>query len=96
MTASEDSLSEAVRELKGSIDKLRDELVRKDVYESDQRRVMDRVQVVEGDVSGVERRLDKQEDDRKADRRLVLTAFILPILVAIIMLYIATQIGPPQ
>lgn len=95
MTAGEDAIVKAINKLEQTIEKLREDLVRKDVYESDQRLVMNQLQDVKDDVLTLGNRMTKQEDDRKADRRLVLTSFILPILVAIIMLYIATQIGTP-
>lgn len=92
MTESTD-LRESIRDLKNSIDQLRGELVRRDVYESDQRGVGARITAIEKDVVEVEAKVDKSEERRAADRRLILTSLVLPIVVALILLYVTSQIG---
>lgn len=84
-------LASAVAELKASIDSLRAELVRRDVYESDQRGMTARVDSVAEDVREVKRVQEKQEDDRKADRRLLIAAFVSPLLLLVIQLYLNSQ-----
>lgn len=84
-------LASAVAELKASIDSLRAELVRRDVYESDQRGMTARVDSVVEDVREVRRVQEKQEDDRKADRRLLIAAFVSPLLLLVIQLYLNSQ-----
>lgn len=84
-------LASAVAELKASIDSLRAELVRRDVYESDQRGMTARVDSVVEDVREVKRVQEKQEDDRKADRRLLIAAFVSPLLLLVIQLYLNSQ-----
>lgn len=90
-------LKEAVDSLKSSIDSLRHELVRKDVYAVDQRLMSERIVRVDKDVTDLElttaandRRIEVKVDgdiaDRKADRRLMLTiglGFVASILVDI-------------
>lgn len=86
-------LREAMRDLKTSIDQLRNELVRKDVYDADQRGIEARFSNVERDVTDVEAKVDKAEERRAADRRLILTSLALPILVFLIQLYVTAQTG---
>ena len=93
MLAESTDLRESIRDLKNSIDQLRGELVRRDVYESDQRGVGARITAIEKDVVEVEAKVDKSEERRAADRRLILTSLVLPIVVALILLYVTSQIG---
>lgn len=92
MTESTD-LRESMRDLKTAIDQLRSELVRRDVYESDQRGVAARITAIEKDVVEVEAKVDKSEERRAADRRLILTSLVLPIVVALVLLYVTSQVG---
>lgn len=89
----ETGLRDAVRDLRGSIDQLRSELVRKDVYDSDQRGIAQRLDGLRDDVLDLERKFDKAEERRAADRRLILTAVVVPLLLFIVQLYITAQLG---
>lgn len=89
----ETGLRDAVRDLRGSIDQLRSELVRKDVYDSDQRGITQRLDGLRDDVLDLERKFDKAEERRAADRRLILTAVVVPLLLFIVQLYITAQLG---
>lgn len=84
-------LQRAVEQLTKSIDELRSELVRKDVYESDQRGLDRRLIGIEAGLVTVSNTVEKIEERRAADRRLVLTSFGLPLLLIIIQLYLASQ-----
>lgn len=84
-------LASAVAELKASIDSLRAELVRRDVYESDQRGMTARIDRVGQDITDLEKRVEKSEDDRKADRRLLIAAFVSPLLLLVAQLYLNSQ-----
>jgi hypothetical protein len=86
-----DELTTAVAELKLSIDQLGPQLVRRDVYDSDQRGVSARIDTVERDVADVEKRVDKNEENRTADRRLLIGAFVAPLLLAVAQLYLRSQ-----
>lgn len=86
-----DDLTLAVADLKASIDGLRLELVRRDVYESDQRGVDHRFKGVEDDVESINRRMDKADDNRTADRRLLIAAFVSPLLLLVAQLYLQSQ-----
>lgn len=88
-------LQRAVENLTNSIKELRAELVRKDVYVSDQERVNDKIRGLEAGVSGVAATVDKIEERRAADRRLILAGFVLPLALLLIQLYIAAQVGAP-
>lgn len=89
----ETGLRDAVRDLRGSIDQLRSELVRKDVYDSDQRNIAHRLDGLRDDVLDLEREFDKADERRAADRRLILTAVVVPLLLFIVQLYITAQLG---
>ena len=87
-------LQRAVENLTQSIRELRAELVRKDVYESDQRGVAASIRALEVGVAGVAATVDKIEERRAADRRLLLSAFVLPLVLMLLQIYIAAQVGP--
>ena len=86
-------LHRAVDRLTLTIDQLRSELVRKDVYESDQRGVAARLVGIEKDVVDLEKKIDTAEERRGSDRRLALTSLAFPIIVFVIQLYVTAQIG---
>lgn len=86
-------LQKAVENLTKSIHELRQELVRKDVYESDQRRIDDRFNGITAGVAGLGASVEKIEERRAADRRLVMSAFILPLGLLVLQLYLAAQFG---
>lgn len=92
---SESELQRAVDRLTLTIDQLRQELVRKDVYDADKQATGARIGTVERDVEDLDAKVDKAEERRAADRRLILTALVLPVLVFVIQLYVAAQIGGP-
>jgi hypothetical protein len=87
-------LQRAVENLTRSIQELRAELVRKDVYESDQGRIGDKIRALEAGVTAVGATVEKIEDRRSADRKLILTSFVVPVLLILLQLYIASQVGP--
>lgn len=86
-----DELTTAVADLKRSIDDLRTELVRRDVYESDQRGVAQSIRTVSKDVDDLEKRVEKNEENRTADRRLLIGAFVAPLLLTVAQLYLRSQ-----
>jgi len=100
MTDPQHDLVNAVDQLRKTIEQLRDELVRKDVFDQVLRNISDRFKAVEKDISdiegGVEKvngRIDRGEQDRKADRRLLIAAFIGPFVMLLIGVYIYAQVG---
>lgn len=79
-------LKEAVQQLTETINSLREELVRKDVYAVDQRLMSERIERTDRDVIDLEKKVDGDISDRKADRRLMLSiglGFVVSILVDI-------------
>ena len=84
----------ATHELRSAVDALRlsiEALVRRDVYESDQRGVAARIDTTQRDLSDLEKRLDKADDNRTADRRLLIAAFCSPLLLLVVQLYLRSQ-----
>ncbi len=89
--ADDHSLAAAVAELRTSIEGLRNDLVRRDVYDSDQRGVSGRFKNIEDDVKAINQRMDKSDDNRTADRRLLIAAFVSPLLLLVAQLYLQSQ-----
>lgn len=101
--ASESELQRAVDRLTSVIEQLRVELVRKDVYESDQRSIEARMtniaqtadtrsRGIDEDLRSLAKQVQTAEDRRAADRRLLLTAIVIPMLLFIVQLYIAASL----
>jgi len=86
-------LTRVVAELRDAVNALRTELVRKDVYEAHRAADKDDVTALERALDKTNGRLDAQEADARAQRRLVLTSFVMPIVVALILLYVTSQVG---
>jgi hypothetical protein len=86
-------LVSAVDQLRRSVDQLRDELVRKDVFDQVLRNITDRFKNIEGDLEDIVRRADSAENNRAKDKWLILTGLVFPAIVGLILLYVATQIG---
>lgn len=90
---SEPTLSEVVRRLDEVsrtmaelAAQLRTEYVSRELYMA--QREADR-----DDVAHLAARMDATEKQRGADRRLIVTAFVAPIITALIVLYIVAQLG---
>lgn len=79
-------LDDAASQLGRLAEKLEREYLPREVYSS--HREADRA-----DVAGLTVRMDKTEAQRAADRRLILTAFIAPIVTGLVLLYIVAQLG---
>lgn len=89
-------LQRAVERLTGSIDALEKALVRKDVYESNERGRDREVQDLRDDHRELKATVVKVEDKRAADRRLLLTSLALPLILIVVQLYLAAQSGAPS
>jgi hypothetical protein len=83
---SEGQLVRVVNELKSSIDKLRDELVRKDVYTAQREADQKDVAEVTKDVAEI------KESMRWRDRVLV-ASLLLPLVTSFILLYVSQQVS---
>lgn len=88
-------LTKSLDDLTHSVNQLRDELVRKDVFFEVQRNIDTRFKNLEEDVAEIRGENRVQADDRKADRRLLIAAFIGPLVMLLIGIYIAAQVGGP-
>lgn len=86
-------LRASVDKLDATIERLREDLVRKDVYAVDQRLVSARIDNVADDVRDLAKQIERAEDKRAADRRLVVASLLLPIVVVVVNLYLAARIG---
>lgn len=69
------------------------ERLRTETYEAKHDALIARVAEVEKDNIALEAKVDKSEERRAADRRLILTSLVLPIVLGLIMLYVQTQVG---
>lgn len=86
-------LQRAVELLTTSINELRAELVRKDVYEANERTRDTSMSNLTEDVKELAARTDKQEEKRAADRRLVMTSLAIPVLLIFLQIYLASRVG---
>jgi hypothetical protein len=89
----EPTLGEVVRQLAAitsQLDKITQRLdtdyIRKDVYAAQMQSMAEKIDVLT-------ERADKADAQRAADRRLIITAFVAPIITALIVLYVSTQAG---
>lgn len=68
-----------------------DQLVRRDVYDA-RESARDRAQEsLQRDIQEIKDDQEKAEDRRAADRRLVVTALIAPVLMLLLTIYLASQ-----
>lgn len=86
-------LHQAMRDLTVEIQALRHELVRKDVYDADERARTLAITHVGDQVVALAKHVSDLEDKRAADRRLIVSAFLAPFVLLLIQLYIAAQAG---
>lgn len=64
-----------------------EKMVTKDVYQADQRAVKQRLDLLE-------RQQDAEAAERTTNRRLAITAFVAPVLVAIVTAWLTARGGP--
>jgi hypothetical protein len=93
VTDPNNDLVNAVDQLRKSVDQLRNELVRKDVFDQVLRNITDRFKNHDDDITDLRAVLKQQDADRKADRRLLIASFVGPFVMLLIGLYIAAQVG---
>lgn len=97
-------LRNVVERLASSLERLEQTLVRKDVYEVNERArtaeidgIRRSVRDLDRDLEEAEKKREQEKKDsevqRRADRRLLLTAFVAPFLLILVQLYIAAQFG---
>lgn len=68
-----------------------DQLVRRDVYDAREAARDRAMQAVEKDVEAIQAAREKEADRRAADRRLLFTALIAPIIMLAVMIYLASR-----
>ncbi|WP_069885286.1 hypothetical protein [Streptomyces luteocolor] len=80
-----------ITDVRAEISARLDQLVRRDVYdarETARDRAMDALQ---RDIQEIEAEREKEADRRAADRRLIFTALVAPVIMLALMLYLASQ-----
>lgn len=88
-----DGVDQTAREGLARLEKELDKRVLHGIYEAEQNGLKARVAEVEKDNISLEAKVDKGEERRASDRRLILTSLVLPLLLALILLYVQSQIG---
>src|SRR5437870_11976570 len=68
-----------------------DQLVRRDVYDARETARDRDMQDIRKDVEEINRQREKEKEARAADRRLIFTALIAPVLIMALMIYLASQ-----
>lgn len=86
-------LQRSIDKLSDSVEKLEERLVRKDVYESDQRAIRASFDDLKGDLKEVKDGVTKMEERRDAERRLFLTSLVIPALLLAFQIYLASRVG---
>lgn len=84
-------LQRSIDSLTREIRSLREDLVRKDVYEADEKRRNSELADLENDVATIIRERGEEARERRADRRILIGAFLASLSTVIINLY--TQAG---
>lgn len=84
MDSSEPALVGAVRDLRVSVDKLRDELVRKDVYEAERAADRAEVQSLREDVSDI-------KGTMRWLSRTIVASLLIPIASSAVIIYVLQQ-----
>lgn len=89
----EPTIAELVRQLAAitaQLDRIAQRLetdyVRRDLY-------MAQMQVLTEKIDELKERADRSDTQRASDRRLIITAFVAPIITALIVLYVSAQVG---
>ena len=86
-------LQRSIDKLADSVEKLEERLVRKDVYESDQRAIRASLDDLKDDIQDVKTGVNKMEERREAERRLFLTSLVIPALLLAFQIYLASRVG---
>ena len=68
-----------------------DQLVRRDVYDAREAARDRDMEAVKRDIQEIEDERDRDTDRRAADRRLIFTALIAPVLMLLLTVYMASQ-----
>lgn len=68
-----------------------DQLVRRDVYDARETARDRSMEALQRDIREIEENREKEADRRAADRRLIFTALIAPIIMLAVMIYLASQ-----
>ncbi len=69
------------------------ERLRIETYRAEQAGLIARIVELEKDNIALEAKVDKAQEKQDASRRLLLASFVLPLLLALILLYVQSQIG---
>lgn len=70
-----------------------DKMVPREVYKLGQANQDAEIANIKADNIALEAKVDKQEERALAGRRLLLASFLLPLLIAVILIYVQSQIG---
>lgn len=87
----QEELRRSIDQLRSSLDTVVAQLVRRDVYDSDQRGVAASIKTVDDDVKRLEKRQDKVEENTAANKRLMIASFASPLLLLGLQLYLRSQ-----
>lgn len=86
-------LAQITAQLDRIAQRLETDYVRRDLYEEARKADRDDVRDTNERIGRMEKRQDKADTQRAADRRLIITAFVAPIITALIVLYVSAQVG---
>ena len=81
------------REAFGRIDNRLQELITREVHDLATKALSDRIDQVREANDDLEKKQEKFEEQQAANRRLILTVLVAPIVMMLIQLYVTAQIG---
>lgn len=80
-----------ITEVRADLSLRLDQLVRRDVYDARETARDRAMESLQRDIQEVKDDQDKVEDRRAADRRLIFTALVAPVLMLLLTIYLAKQ-----
>ncbi|MET9412127.1 hypothetical protein ABZX90_41380 [Streptomyces sp. NPDC002935] len=72
-----------------------DQVVTEDVYRADQRTVLQRLEILERDLTAAQRQREEDQAHQTTNRRLIISAFVAPLVVYALQLWQASRGASP-
>ncbi|MGV9242605.1 hypothetical protein [Streptomyces sp. NPDC003710] len=80
-----------ITDVRADLSQRLDQLVRRDVYDARETARDRAMEAMQRDIQEIEDDREKEADRRAADRRLIFTALIAPVIMLVVMIYLASQ-----
>ncbi|MFE8944487.1 hypothetical protein [Streptomyces sp. NPDC007856] len=80
-----------ITDVRADLSQRLDQLVRRDVYDARESARDRAMEAMQRDIQEIEDDREKEADRRAGDRRLIFTALIAPVIMLVVMIYLASQ-----